>query len=387
MSIKKFNDFRKFQLPQDVIDISIEYIKNNKEIFVVGGAVRDFIMGIEPKDYDLVTNALPEESIKILKKFNVSDEQGKSFGVIRVFTKDEPEGYEIASYRRDISLGRDTKGDDQKVEMGKNVTMEDDCNRRDLAINALYYDIKNDKIIDLVGGIDDIKNNIIRAVGNPSERFIEDRLRICRIFRFASRTQSKIDTLTSESIKKDNRLRNVSVKEDVSQERIWDEFKKSFKQSKDFNFYLNLLTEYDMWEEMFPNSNINKDFIKSNNFLMILVNLFKLEDTSKLEKKLVQDYKIESDLSKKIIFFINLFNFDSDNVFDIYKKKVQCGVSSYDIIPFFDTFKNEADYNSLIKFSKYKPSVSSEELMKQGFKGKELGEEIKRIESEIFKNY
>lgn len=387
MSIKKFNDFRKFQLPQDVIDISNEYIKNNKEIFVVGGAVRDFIMGIEPKDYDLVTNALPEESIKILKKFNVSDEQGKSFGVIRVFTKDEPEGYEIASYRRDISLGRDTKGDDQKVEMGKSVTMEDDCQRRDLAINALYYDIKNDKIIDLVGGINDIKNNIIRAVGNPSERFIEDRLRICRIFRFASRTQSKIDKLTSESIKKDNRLRNVSVKEDVSQERIWDEFKKSFKQSKDFNFYLNLLTEYDMWEEMFPNSNINKDFIKSNNFLMILVNLFKLEDTSKLEKKLIQDYKIEGDLSKKIVFFINLFNFDSDNVFDIYKKKVQCGVSSYDIILFFDTFKKEVDYNSLIKFSKYKPSVSSEKLMKQGFKGKELGEEIKRLESELFKNY
>lgn len=387
MSIKKFNDFRKFQLPQDVIDISNEYIKNNKEIFVVGGAVRDFIMGIEPKDYDLVTNALPEESIKILKKFNVSDEQGKSFGVIRVFTKDEPEGYEIASYRRDISLGRDTKGDNQKVEMGKSVTMEDDCQRRDLAINALYYDIKNDKIIDLVGGINDIKNNIIRAVGNPSERFIEDRLRICRIFRFASRAQSKIDKLTSESIKKDNRLRNVSVKEDVSQERIWDEFKKSFKQSKDFNFYLNLLTEYDMWEEMFPNSNINKDFIKSNNFLMILVNLFKLEDTSKLEKKLIQDYKIEGDLSKKIVFFINLFNFDSDNVFDIYKKKVQCGVSSYDIILFFDTFKKEVDYNSLIKFSKYKPSVSSEKLMKQGFKGKELGEEIKRLESELFKNY
>ncbi len=386
MSIRKFKEFRKFQLPQDVIDISNEYIKNNKEIFVVGGAVRDFIMGIEPKDYDLVTNALPEESIKILKKFNVSDEQGKSFGVIRVFTKNEPEGYEIASYRRDISLGRDTKGDNQKVEMGKNVTMEDDCQRRDLVINALYYDIKNDKIIDLVGGINDIKNNIIRAVGNPSERFIEDRLRICRIFRFASRTQSKIDILTSESIKKDNRLRNVSIKEDVSQERIWDEFKKSFKQSNDFNFYLNLLTEYDMWEEMFPNSNINKNFIKSNNFLTIMINLFKLEDTSKLEKKLIQDYKIDGDLSKKIVFFINLFNFDSNSVFNIYKNKIQCGVTSYDIITFSDTFKNEVDYLSLIKFSKYKPSVSSEELMKNGFKGKELGEEIKRLESEIFKN-
>jgi hypothetical protein len=81
---------------------------------------------------------------------------------------------------------------------------------------------------------------------------------------------------------------------------------------------------------------------------MTLVNLFKLEDTSKLEKKLIQDYKIEGDLSKKIVFFINLFNFDSDNVFDIYKKKVQCGVSNYDIIPFFDTFKKEVDYKSVI---------------------------------------
>lgn len=88
-------------LPNDIIQISDAYIKAGKDIFLVGGAVRDFIQGISPKDYDLVTNALPEESKEILKDFNVSDEQGKNFGVLRVYTKDEPEGYEVATYRID----------------------------------------------------------------------------------------------------------------------------------------------------------------------------------------------------------------------------------------------------------------------------------------------
>ena len=188
--IKKYQQFitenkinSTIPLPNDIIEISNAYIKAGKDIFLVGGAVRDFIQGIEPKDYDLVTNALPNESKEILRGFKVSDEQGKNFGVLRVYTKDEPEGYEIASYRRDISGGRDTKGDDQKVEMGGDVTIEDDCNRRDLTMNALFYDIKNKQIVDLVGGVEDIKKGIVRAVGDASQRFIEDRLRICRIFR------------------------------------------------------------------------------------------------------------------------------------------------------------------------------------------------------------
>ena len=225
-------------LPKDIIQISDAYIKAGKEIFLVGGAVRDFIQGISPKDYDLVTNALPEESKEILKDFNVSDEQGKNFGVLRVYTKDDPEGYEVATYRRDISKGRDTKGEDQKVKIGSDVTIKDDCMRRDLTINSLFYDIQNKKIVDLVGGIDDIKNGIIRSVGDANQRFIEDRLRICRIFRFAARTGGEIEEETSNAIKRDNRLKGVGPKDDVSQERIWEEFEKAFKQSKDFKRYL-----------------------------------------------------------------------------------------------------------------------------------------------------
>jgi len=147
MKIKKYDQFLTEQkentldIPNDVLKISEAYRKAGKDIFLVGGAVRDYIQGITPKDYDLVTNALIDESKEILKDFNVSDEQGKSFGVIRVYTKECPEGHEIASYRKDISGGRDTKGEEDKVEMGQHITMEDDCNRRDLTMNALYYDI------------------------------------------------------------------------------------------------------------------------------------------------------------------------------------------------------------------------------------------------------
>ena len=389
MKLKKYNQFitenkinAEIPLPNDIIEISNAYIKVGKDIFLVGGAVRDFIQGIEPKDYDLVTNALPNESKEILKGFNVSDEQGKNFGVLRVYTKDEPEGYEIASYRRDISGGRDTKGDDQKVEMGGDVTIEDDCNRRDLTMNALFYDIKNKQIVDLVGGVDDIKRGIVRAVGDASQRFIEDRLRICRIFRFAARTGGEIDSKTAQAIKNDNRLKGVGPKDDVSQERIIEELKKAFKQAKDYNYYLNFFTKFNMWNEVFPGSNININLVNSKDFVVVIANLFKNESTTGLENKMVQEYKIEVELATKVVFLLTLLSFKIEDVFDIYKKKQQCAITDVTILEWIKLMDLS---DEVIKFVDYKPSVSSEELMSQGFKGKELGIEIKRLEVEKFK--
>lgn len=390
MKIKRYSQFinenkisTEIPLPNDIIEISNAYIKAGKDIFLVGGAVRDFIQGIEPKDYDLVTNALPNESKEILKDFKVSDEQGKNFGVLRVYTKDEPEGYEIASYRRDISGGRDTKGDDQKVEMGGDVTIEDDCNRRDLTMNALFYDIKNKQIVDLVGGVDDIKKGIVRAVGDASQRFIEDRLRICRIFRFAARTGGEIDSKTAQAIRNDNRLKGVGPKDDVSQERIWDELKKSWKQANDYRYYLNFFTKFHMWEEVFPGSEINTNLVDSKDFVVVIANLFKNESLPGLERKLVQEYKIEHETATKVIFLVSLLSFKVEDVFDIYKKRQQCAISDETILEWLKVQGINDD--SLIKFVEYRPSVSSQELIEKGFKGKALGEEIKRIEIEKFK--
>jgi tRNA nucleotidyltransferase/poly(A) polymerase len=369
-------------LPNDIIEISNAYINAGKDIFLVGGAVRDFIQGIKPKDWDLVTNALPDESKEILNRFNFSDEQGKNFGVIRVYTKQEPEGYEIASYRKDISGGRDTKGDDQKVQMGNGVTIEDDCMRRDLTINALFYDIKNKEIVDLVGGHDDLKKGIIRAVGDAKQRFVEDRLRILRCYRFAARMGGVIDEKTSDAIRNDNRLRDICPKDDVSQERIIEEIKKAWKQCE-FNNYLNFFTKFNMWEQVFPGVKINTDLIDSKEFIIVLTNLFKNTDTDKLKTKLVQEFKIDYETSKKINFLLMLSKMSVEDVTDIFRKRQQCAITDTTILEWLRVSNNQNDM--LVKFVSYKPSTSSQLLMEQGFNGKDLGIKIKEIEIEKFK--
>ena len=381
MFLEKLNT--EIPLPNDIIEISNAYIKAGKDIFLVGGAVRDFIQGVKPKDWDLVTNALPNESKDILKGFRVSDEQGKNFGVLRVYTKDEPEGYEIASYRRDISGGRDTKGDDQKVEMGGDVTIEDDCNRRDLTMNALFYDIKNKKIVDLVGGVDDIKNGVVRAVGDASQRFIEDRLRILRIFRFAARTGGQIDQKTADSIKKDNRLKNIGPKDDVSQERIWEEMKKAWVQAKDYRNYLAFFSKFDMWSQVFPGIEVCELFVDTKDFVVEIASLFRNETTEGLEHKMVQDFRIEQEVAKKVVFLIDLTNMTAESAYDMAKRRQQCAISDETMLEWLKV--NDSQFPVPLKFIEYKPTVSSQELMAKGFKGKELGIEIKRLETEKFK--
>lgn len=397
MYIKNFSRFKKdirvilekrinkeIPLPDDVLNIAQEFISAGKDIYVVGGAIRDFLQGKKPKDFDLVTNALPEESKKILSpKFRVSDEQGKNFGVIRVFTEAEPEGYEIASYRKDISGGRDTKGDDQKVELGSHITIEDDVKRRDLTINSLFYDINKKEIVDLVGGVEDIQSGNIRAVGNPEERFKEDRLRILRVFRFVARVNGKIDETTSESIKKDNRLKGISSKEDVSQERIIDELQKSYSQAQSYEYYLNLLNEYNMWEQIFPGAKINTEIVSSENYITYLANLFKEEDTNKLEKKLIEDFKFDSSSAMKIVFLINLLDLKPENVLGLYNLKNRSKSDDSLIIDWLTINQKNGD-KLFTKFLEFKPSVDAQEIIKMGLKGKEIGDKIRELEASKF---
>ena len=166
-------------LPEDILQIKDVFKKNGYKLYVVGGAVRDALLGKQQKDFDLATDAIPDRVEEILAEAGFKTlPTGKAFGVINVFT-DSGE-YEIATFREDQTKGR-------KPEVKLGATIESDAARRDLRINALYYDIDSNEIIDLVGGIADIKNNTIQMVGNPQERFEEDPLRILRFFRFLSR--------------------------------------------------------------------------------------------------------------------------------------------------------------------------------------------------------
>lgn len=230
MIITKYKKFIESEQHKDMWDIIPESVKelhklfqvNGKKLFVVGGAVRDFLNGEKPKDFDLATDALPEEVQKILKGYK-TQLQGEAFGVVVVYTEDQPMGMEIATFREDVygaKLGQ-TRNPDVKFS-----TIEKDVQRRDLSINGLFFDLNSKEIIDLVGGISDLNNKIVRMIGDPNLRIQEDPLRIMRVMRFAFRYGFNIDGSTKSAI-----IENKHLLKNISRERIWEEIKKSFSYS------------------------------------------------------------------------------------------------------------------------------------------------------------
>ena len=187
---------------------------------------------------------------------------------------------------------------------------------------------------------------------------------------------------TAEAIRNDNRLRGVSPKDDVSQERIWEEIKKAWSQSKDYRNYLQFFTKFDMWSEVFPNSDINTDLVDSKDFIVVMANLFKNESLSGLERKLVQEYKIETDTANKVCVLISLIDFRPEQVLDIYKKRQQSSTTDASIIEWIRLLGLS---EMVKKFVDWKPSVSAQELMSTGLKGAELGQRIRELEIESFK--
>jgi tRNA nucleotidyltransferase/poly(A) polymerase len=384
-ALKNVNDMWDV-IPQSVKDLHDLFSEQGKKLYLVGGSVRDFLTGDKPKDFDLATDALPDEVLEIIGSKYRTNLQGKAFGVVVVYTKDQPEGMEIATFREDVSKGRNPE-----VKLG--VTIDQDVKRRDLTYNALFYDLDKRDIVDLTGGREDLEKGITRMVGDAGERFDEDSLRILRAFRFASRYNHPLDKETYNSIVDrkveypDTRLQNLSPEtgkmERISQERVWEEFKKAFKQAKDFNYYLQFFTDFDMWDEVFPNSNVNTDLVNCDDFIVVLANLFQGEDTSKLERKMVQDWKIEIDVARPVIFLIDFMKLTPENAPDLFKQKMRCHIKDETIREWIQV-KNLKDPIFEV-FLKYKPSVSAEELMVKGLKGKALGDTIKQMEIENFK--
>lgn len=367
-------------IPESVKVLHSIFKKNGKKLYLVGGSVRDFLIGDAPKDFDLATDAIPDEVVSILSSSGYSTNlQGKAFGVVVVYTDDQPLGMEIATFREDqydSKLGK-TRNPDVKF-----TTIENDVKRRDIPFNALFYDLDTRSIVDLVGGIEDIKNKTVKFVGNPELRIQEDPLRILRLIRFAFRYNFKVDSKSLDAIR--IRKNDLMI---ISRERIWEEIKKSLsyikKKTIDFNSYLQYFTDLGLWDVIFPNTKINTDLIDSQNLIVILANLFINENTDKLERKLVQDFKIESDIATKSVFLIYFLNLNIDNVFEMYKRKIKCNIDDSVIVEWLDC--NSINDKIFRKFIEYIPSVSAEELMERGIKGKELGNEIKRLETEEFK--
>jgi tRNA nucleotidyltransferase/poly(A) polymerase len=193
-------------------------LKRSGHIAVLaGGCVRDLIMQREPNDFDIATSALPDQ---VATLFPHSLEVGRAFGINIIPYSDFQ--IEVATFREDLGYS-----DGRHPEGIKFSTLEEDAKRRDFTVNALFFDIDSKKIIDLVGGEQDIKNKIIRAVGVPEERFSEDKLRLFRAIRFATQLKFSIEKETFLAIQK--KSSEISV---VSRERVRDELFKLLKSSE-----------------------------------------------------------------------------------------------------------------------------------------------------------
>jgi len=186
---------------------------NGHDIKLAGGAVRDLVLKKKPKDIDLATTATPSEMKKILKGFRTID-TGLQHGTITVLGPKTKEEYEITTLRID----KNHDGRHAEVEWTKD--FKKDASRRDLTYNSMFMDLDG-TIHDFFGGMDDLKNNITRAVGDPNQRFEEDYLRILRMFRFAARYNHNLAEDELNAI-----TRHAPGLKNISGERVWTEMKK-----------------------------------------------------------------------------------------------------------------------------------------------------------------
>lgn len=175
--------------------------KPTTSIYIVGGAVRDTLLDVQAPEIDLVVTGIPAETLqKILEQHGTVHLVGRIFGVFKFSPSDSEEIFDIALPRTEHTLG--TGGyRDFDVQSDHTLPIEQDLERRDFTINALALNITTEELVDTTGGLDDIQNKTIRAIGEPEKRFTEDYSRLLRALRFAIKTGFTIETETYKSLK------------------------------------------------------------------------------------------------------------------------------------------------------------------------------------------
>jgi poly(A) polymerase len=205
--------------------------------YFAGGYVRDLIMGHNSSDVDIATNATPEDIAKIFPRTLLV---GAKFGVAIVIQKGHH--FEIATFRKDENYQ-----DGRHPENIVYSNAQEDAKRRDFTINGMFFDPINNEILDFVGGKEDLMSKIIKAIGDPSERFLEDRLRMLRAVRFAYRFNFEIDESTKEAIAEHSQ----TLLPAVSVERLLQEFDKMAKQPS-FPLALVSMHQLNLLQTIFP---------------------------------------------------------------------------------------------------------------------------------------
>lgn len=226
---------RTMPLPSSVEYVLSKLKENGYQAYVVGGAVRDFLMGKTPHDYDLTSDALPSQISDVFKDF-YQEHSGEKHGTIRVIIDHKP--IEITTFRCDEGYTDYRRPDN--VEFVKDVYI--DSKRRDFSINAFYY--SEGHIYDFHEGLEDLNNKVIKTIGNPSARFHEDALRILRAIRFSAKLGYEIESKTKTALLDCKEELNI-----IAKERILIELKEISSTS---NFFRNVKEYFPIFKLIIP---------------------------------------------------------------------------------------------------------------------------------------
>lgn len=286
-------------IPKQVVYIIEQLEKNGFEGFIVGGCVRDYILGFLPKDFDITTDALPQDIKNI---FDYTIDTGIEHGTVTVVL--DRQNFEVTTYRID--------GEYKDNRRPENVTfskkIEEDLSRRDFTMNAIAYSIKRG-FVDPFCGIDDIKNKLIKGVGDADKRFKEDALRMMRGVRFSAQLGFDIEDETFLAIKN-----NAKLIENISIERTRDEFLKLIK--SDYIEKLNLLEETKLYKYFIPEiepifKNYKKNILilkKLSKDLRLTFLLSHLDE--KIGEEVLKRLKLDNKTIKETKTIIQYFNYN-----------------------------------------------------------------------------
>ena len=221
----------KTKIPAEIEDIARILSDAGFEAYLVGGSLRDMLLGVPPKDWDIATNAAPEETQKLFATYGgrtLEDHATvyeNSFGTVGIKTESEDESLKIVEVTTFRVEGKYTdKRHPDEVQFAK--TIEEDLSRRDFTVNAIAFNLANHSLskshlVDPFNGMDDLQKKLLRTVGDPNKRFEEDALRLMRAVRFAAQLDFEIEHHTMNAVKE-----NAGLLDMIAKERVRDEFSK-----------------------------------------------------------------------------------------------------------------------------------------------------------------
>lgn len=376
--LNNLNEVKILKIPQEAQQIITQLNTKGYEAYIVGGCVRDHLLGKEPKDYDITTSAQPE-AVKSI--FSHTIDTGIQHGTVTVMINHI--GYEVTTYRIDGEY-KDNRHPEEVIFTDK---LSGDLSRRDFTMNAIAY---NDEkgFVDLFGGISDIQNKTIKGVGEPSKRFQEDALRMLRALRFSAQLNFDIEKNTFKAI-----CENAQLIKNISRERIRDEFLKLLCSPNPEK--ITLLQATGLMQYILPellniiNTNTISNISKCPEDTVLRLSILYKDFEPKKVSTILKDLRLDNNTISQVNVLVKYLDYS----FDYTPYSVRFILSKTSASAFnqliklksilyedFDCLRIINVYNDIIKnndcYNLQMLDLNGNDLQALGYKGKAIGEKL-----------